>query len=249
MIRSVLPLVLQSMPRYFPNSRISDCWGSAGDVTFYHRDGVCYYRKKPVMEFAGTPGQMEQVGIHQRALEAWRGLDHAVQLEWNVFAGDVPSKRPPYDKNARISGYNLFVSAYHGFALLGDEKVPEPAKFIDFPVFSLGFKSVEVDESGEMRLKCLVTQQDVEDFTRYRVLAKIQLARAGAGRRPGLMRNFLADENCSAKHSTVMFSIADYVGLAGEALREYQVHMRYILVDTLTGYRSRHKSKSFVISM
>ena len=78
MIRSVLPLVLQSMPRYFPNSRISDCWGSAGDVTFYHRDGVCFYRKKPVMEFAGTPGQLEQAGIHQRALEAWRGLDHAV---------------------------------------------------------------------------------------------------------------------------------------------------------------------------
>ena len=33
------------------------------------------------MEFAGTPGQMEQVGIHQRALEAWHGLDHVVQLE------------------------------------------------------------------------------------------------------------------------------------------------------------------------
>ena len=80
-------------------------------------------------------------------------------------------------------------------------------------------------------------------------LAKIQLARAGAGRRPGLMRNFLADENCSAKRSTVVFSIADYVGLAGEALHEYQVHMRYILVDTLTGYRSCHKSKSFQISI
>ena len=249
MIISVLQLRIDAMPRYFPNSRISDCWGSAGDVTFYHRDGVCYYRKKPVMEFAGTPGQLEQAGIHQRALEAWRGLDHAVQLEWNVFAGDVPSKRPPYDQNARISGYNLFVSAYHGFALLGDEKVPNPAKFADFPVFSLGYKSVEVDESGVMRLKCLVTLQEVEDFTRYRVLAKIQLARAGAGKRPGLMRNFLAEDNCLVMHSTVVFSIADYVGLAGEALREFQVHMRYILVDTLTGYRSRHKSKSFVISI
>ena len=141
------------------------------------------------------------------------------------------------------------MSAYHGVALLGDERVPKPAKFVDFPVFSLGFKRVEVDESGVMRLKCLVTLQDVEDFTRYRVLAKIQLARAGAGRRPGLMRNFLADEKCSAKHSAVVFSIADYAGLAGEVLREYQVHMMYILVDTMTGYRSRHKSKSFVITI
>ena len=81
------------MPRYFPNSRINDCWGSAGDVTFYHRDGVCYYRQKPVMEFAGTAGQMEHVGIHQRALEARRGLDHAVQLEWNRMSLLLPFLR------------------------------------------------------------------------------------------------------------------------------------------------------------
>lgn len=237
------------MPRYYPNSGISDCWGSAGDVTFYHRDGVCYFKKKPATEFAGTPGQLEQAGIHQRALEAWRGLAHSEQLLWNAFSVDVPSKRPPYKNDNHISGYNLFVSAYHGFALLGDEKVPEPAKFVNFPVFSIGFKSVEVDVSGEMRLKCQITLQDVEDFTRYRVLAKIQLARVGYGRRPGLMRNFLADTNCYALHSTVNFSISDYIGLAGEALQEYQVHMRYMLIDTSTGYRSMFKSKSFQFSI
>ncbi len=240
---------MDAMPRYYPNSGISDCWGSAGDVTFYHRDGVCFFKKKPVTEFAGTPGQLEQAGIHQRALRAWRGLDHDEQLLWNGFSVDVPSKRPPYKKDNHISGYNLFVSAYHGFALLGDEKVPKPAKFVDFPVFSLVFKSVEVDESGEMRLKCLITLQDVEDFTRYRVLAKIQLARVGYGRIPGLMRNFLADSNCSVLHSTVTFVIPDYVGLTGEALREYQVHVRYMLIDSLTGYRSMFKSKSFTISI
>ena len=105
------------------------------------------------------------------------------------------------------------------------------------------------EESGLMRLKCLVTLQEVEDFTRYRVLAKIQLTRAGYGKRPGLMRNFLAESNCSACHSTVFFSIPDYVALAGEALREYQVHMRYMLVDTLTGYRSMFKCKSFRFSI
>lgn len=237
------------MPRYYPNSRISDCWGSAGDVTFYHRDGVCYYKKKPVGEFAGTASQMEQLGVHQRALEAWRGLDHSVQLQWNAYGKDVPSKRPPYSQDSHISGYNLFVSAYHGFALLGDERVPEPVKYEGFPVFSLSFKSVEVEESGAMKLKCLVSLQDVEDYSRYRVLAKIQLTRVGYGKRPGLMRNFLAEGNCTAKHSTISFLIEDYVGLAGEALSEYQVHMRYLLVDALTGYRIRFKSKSFQISI
>lgn len=63
------------------------------------------------------------------------------------------------------------------------------------------------------------------------------------------MRNFLADTNCYALHSTVNFSISDYIGLAGEALQEYQVHMRYMLIDTSTGYRSMFKSKSFQISI
>ena len=100
-----------------------------------------------------------------------------------------------------------------------------------------------------MRLKCLVTLQEVEDFARFRVLAKVQRTRVGYGKRPGLMRNFLADSNCTAHHSTVIFSIPDYVGLAGEALQEYQVHMRYMLVDTLTGYRSMFKGKSFRFSI
>lgn len=237
------------MPRYYPNSGISDCWGSAGNVTFYHRDGACFFKQKPVVKFPGTAGQLEQLGVHQRALSAWRGLDHGTQMLWNKFCVDVPSKRPPYRQDNHISGYNLFVSAYHGFALLGDEKVPEPAKFVDFPVFSLGLKGASVDEFDGLKLKCVVGFQNGVDVTRFRVLAKIQLTRPGYGKRPGLMRNFLADANCTSQHSTVTFSISDYVGLAGEALKEYQVHMKYMLIDTLTGYRSMFKTKSFRISI
>ena len=29
------------MPAYNPNLLISDCYGSAGSITFYHRDGKC----------------------------------------------------------------------------------------------------------------------------------------------------------------------------------------------------------------
>jgi len=49
----------------------------------------------------------------------------------------VPSHRPPYDDNHHISGYNLFVSAYHGFAQLGREHVPAPQPYPQFPSAAL----------------------------------------------------------------------------------------------------------------
>lgn len=44
------------MPRYYPNILFSDGFGSAGDTTWYHRDGKCYTRKKCKPVFPGTPG-------------------------------------------------------------------------------------------------------------------------------------------------------------------------------------------------
>lgn len=38
------------------------------------------------------------------------------------------SQRPPYAPKTSISGYNLFVSAYHGFAKLGNEHVSSPRR-------------------------------------------------------------------------------------------------------------------------
>ena len=34
------------MPRFYPNSQFSDCWSSVGNVTYYHRNGICYFRSK-----------------------------------------------------------------------------------------------------------------------------------------------------------------------------------------------------------
>ena len=52
---------LQFMPRFYPDALFSDCWSSVGDVTFYHRNGVCYFRSKAYSEFAGTAEQLEQI--------------------------------------------------------------------------------------------------------------------------------------------------------------------------------------------
>ncbi|MDD3945788.1 MAG: hypothetical protein PHS38_13925, partial [Bacteroidales bacterium] len=117
------------MPIYPPNIRFSDCWSSVGGITFYHRNGKCYWRSKPAPVFPGTLGQLDHQSVHLRALAAWRTLDHQVQLQWAGYAGEVAAHRPPFLHENHISGYNLFVSAYHGFATLGNEHVPAPARF------------------------------------------------------------------------------------------------------------------------
>ena len=96
-----------------------DCYGSVGDHTFYHRHGKCYYRKRSAPVFPGTMLQMEHQVVHLRALAAWRELPWDTQRLWNKYARPVISHKPPYDNKAHISGQNLFVSAYHGFARLG----------------------------------------------------------------------------------------------------------------------------------
>lgn len=117
------------MPRFRSNAVLSDCWSSVGNITFYHRNGVCYFRSKAYSEFKGTVGQLEQKQVHRRAILAWQGLSHMQQLKWRKLAVGVASHRPPFGDGNHISGYNLFVSAYHGFAQLGNEHVPIPRPF------------------------------------------------------------------------------------------------------------------------
>lgn len=149
------------MPKFTPSVLISDCWGSVGDLTFYHVDGRCYYKKKSQCEFPGTDAQNSQLDVHHRALAAWRTLEHSVQLTWNALAEPVISHKPPFDNTAHISGQNLFVSAYHGFYTLGDEHVPYPQAWQKFPVHSLDFEDAAVDDSDDGRV-CIV----VDDFRR-----------------------------------------------------------------------------------
>ena len=90
------------MPRFTPSILISDCWGSVGDLTFYHQNGRCFYKKKSRCEFRGTDAQLDQADVHKRALAAWRELEHSVQLTWNALAKPVISHRPPFDRLIKI---------------------------------------------------------------------------------------------------------------------------------------------------
>lgn len=233
------------MPRFYPSIPFDDCYGSVGNRTYYHWKGIPYYKKKAYTEFQGTPAQLEQAAIHSRALEAWRSLEPSVQKTWNTFSVEAPSKRAPYDKRAHISGYNLFVSAYHGFVQLGNEHTPEPHRWVAFPDFFLDLESHRVVEDEDLQLNFFCSIGDGTCGHRYRLLLKLQLTKPEHGRRPGLQRNFLASANCPDEDGRVSFLIPGFREIWQLELPEYTAHCRFILIDTLTGFRSRHRMMSF----
>lgn len=223
------------MPQFRPSILVSDAYGSAGNTTWYHRDGKCYTRKRSHPVYGGTAGQLEHLDVHRRALAAWRTVPHSTQLVWNRLAAEVEPRRPPFDHRALIFGQNLFVSAYHGFFMLGNEHVPEPQRFDSFPPFAIRLSDAIVN-GGTLVIPVP---------ERYRLLAKIQLTESGRGCNPGMLRNYLADELCGT--DPVHVRIPDYVSRAAAALNQYQVYCRFILLDTVTGYRSQYHKESFLI--
>ena len=232
------------MPKYIPNTQFSDCWSSVGNVTFYHRNGICYFRSKAYSDFAGTADQLEQAELHRRAIKAWQGLHHDTQIIWRRMARGVASHRPPFGQKNSISGYNLFVSAYHGFAQLGNEHIPEPVMFERFPIFSLDYLDCSTAGGGLLKLRFRLTLCGAEEPERYRVLGKFQIGEPGCGRKPGMMRNCLSNSIPSGECSVIEFLVPDTV----PALEMKQLHLRYLLLDSKTGYRSQYHSLSAILS-
>lgn len=222
------------MPKYHPNTRFTDCWASVGNITFYHRDGQCYFRTKANPVFPGTSHQLVQVSIHKRALQAWRNISHEEQLEWNALATQVKSKRPPYDHKTSISGYNLFVSAYHGYASIGDEKIPEPKPIPDFPTLSLKLiSSTVVGTTLQVKFKIENLHASLQNFI---IASRIQLVNLGAGTNPGKMRNHQAELKDDIATFTIPLPQSDH--------KSYTLHMRYFIIDRTTGYRSMQTRQS-----
>ena len=86
---------------------------------------------------------------------------------------------PPHTPNPRLlvqhrqhhllSGYNLFVSAYHGFAQLGNEHVPEPQPYPQFPSAALEVleitPSTGVGDSVTIRCRLTLATTSTRDLT------------------------------------------------------------------------------------
>ena len=68
------------MPKFNPNALIEDGWSSIGNITFFHRNGKCFWKRKPYSVFRGAQAQLDQAQVHHRAILAWQHLDHLVQF-------------------------------------------------------------------------------------------------------------------------------------------------------------------------
>ena len=181
-------------------------------------------------DYPGTPRQTRVADVHRRALAAWRTLDRETQLLWGEYAKDVPSSRPPFDKTSHITGHNLFVSAYHGFAQLGNEHIPLPMRRSPFP--DITAEIVCASDDG-MSVKC----GQIMEAGRYRLAMKLQLTLPASGCNPGLMRNEIALENCSGDDSMVSFHIPEYCDVWNVQSNECAIFYRYFLIDAKTGFR------------
>lgn len=218
------------MPKFKPTVLIQDCWSSIGDITFYHRNGQCFWKRKPNPRFPGTQAQLDQQLVHHRAIVAWQHLEHSVQLQWNEYAKVVPSHRPPYNEKHHISGFNLFVSAYHGFAQLGLEHVPEPQPFPQFPPSALELLQIESGSTpSTLSLRCRLHLSDTDNPERWHLSARIQLTAPGVGSDPGKMRSCMG---IRTSNNEVLFTVSK------PHLQEYTPHIRYRLIDEVTGYRN-----------
>ena len=125
--------------------------------------------------------------------------------------------------------------------MLRNELVPEPKAFEKFPPFAVEVGGASVVE-GMLVLPVSVVIDAAFTPERFRLLAKIQLTEPGRGRNPGKMRNVLADRPCGSA-SVNLFVVPSIWGLS---LQKYQVHSRFILLDTVTGYRSQYHQQSFL---
>ena len=139
---------------------------------------------------------------------------------------------------------NLFMSAYHGLACIGDERAPEPQPLPDFPVVCLELASAAVLNGTDLQISFRINGDKIRD--RFRIIGKIQLTAPGYSCHRGKLRNYIGTVT---EDGQAIFTIQNYKATSGLDLQEYQVHMRYFLIDAVSGHRSKEQSLSVRISI
>ena len=231
------------MPKYHPNSRFSDCYSSVGNITFYHRNGECYYKTKPNPTFPGTPNQIGQLCVHRRAIRAWGELAHETQLQWNALAKNVKSKRPPFNADTHISGYNLFVSAYHGLASIGKESTPVPSPIPYFPLINLQYKTSTLINGTDLQIT-LESDSPIDTFKDYTLIGKLQITKPGYRPNTGKYRNHTPTITQSGHKTLFTFTLSNQE----EDKSIISIHLKHFLVHTTTGYRTPEQYLTTTVS-
>lgn len=92
----------------------------------------------------------------------------------------------------------------------------------------------------DVELRFRLTMCGTDEPSRYRALGKIQIDAPGVGRNPGMMRNYLSDSVPGDTMSEIVFNVSR----KRFDLDMFQLHLRYLLIDSKTGYRSQYQSLS-----
>ncbi|MBR4808733.1 MAG: hypothetical protein IK031_00445 [Bacteroidales bacterium] len=175
-------------------------------------------------------------------MAAWASLDRDTQLKWIGYETTAEPHRPPFDHKAHISGNNLFVSAYHGFALMGDEHTPAPQPF-QMPPFFVSFDEATVND-GILRLIVDAHVSPDDNPGRYRLYSRLRLTSPGKGYGVRGMKGYLAAGDCSGRLTITIPGFTEIWNLTEE---RFQIQATSILLDSETGFRSQYQRTTAII--
>ena len=175
-------------------------------------------------------------------MAAWASLNRDTQLKWIEYETTAEPHRPPFDHKAHISGNNLFVSAYHGFALMGNEHTPAPHPF-KIPPFVVTFDRAAV-ENGVFQLTVDAHVLPDDNPERYRLYSRLRLTYPGKGYGVRGMKGFLADGDCSGRMTITIPGYAEIWDLIED---RFQIQAMCILLDSETGFRSQYQRTTAII--
>ena len=132
---------------------------------------------------------------------------------------------------AHISGNNLFVSAYHGFALMGNEHTPAPQPFRMPPPFLVSFEAAIVEDGDLLLTVDAHVSQDAHP-ERYRLYSRLRLTYPGKGYGVRGMRGFLAEGDCSGQ---MTIRIPAYTEICNLTEERFQIQAMSILLPRDAG--------------
>jgi hypothetical protein len=114
--------------------------------------------------------------------------------------------------------------------------VPEPQPFPEFPSAALELLQI-MPGTGLATIRCRLTLADTTHPERWHLSARIQLTAPGVGFNPGLMRAYRPTSvNFVSIGPTTSTRVVTFSVTAHSNINEYQVQIRYRLIDLVTGY-------------
>jgi hypothetical protein len=148
------------------------------------------------------------------------------------FPGEAEPHKPPFDHTAHISGQNLFVSAYHGFATLGNEHVPTPQRFVKFPPFAVKLGDGVVSD-GSLIIPAILTIGGHKDPDRYRLPESVS---AGGVLHFGLgFGHFLYLKEVEESFQAYLLDTVQFVEtlILDKSASEFVIHFWFIMLDLI----------------